>query len=358
MLLTLALLGCRTESEPSPDLPLNTVGVPAPEREGTTPDFDLGSGLATEDGSTTLFGMSFPLDEQRIAEVDRSGAVAWSYAIPAELQSELSQDGRVPVLGDVVRLDSGNTLFTLSPCGLFEVTPDGEIVWELRDERPSHDVDVLPNGNLLFAATWAAKGEAQIVEITPDGETVWEWTGVETFGEDPVFAGIADEGNAWMHVTSVERLDDDTTRATLRNFNRVIEIAPDGTVAARFALRSRENAKYADTDGTVEGERPHGTDWLDNGVILTATRRPDRVVQVLQGEAIWEYGSSDLGSIRDVDRLPNGNTLIAGHDRIVEVDHTGEIVWQWNVPEMPEDHLKPLMAVSRIAADGLSVDRD
>jgi hypothetical protein len=33
--------------------------------------------------------------------------------------------------------------------------------------------------------------------------------------------------------------------------------------------------------------------------------------------------------IRDANRLPNGNTLITGHTKIIEVTPDGEIVWQF-----------------------------
>lgn len=339
MLTALALIACQTGSEsPATDV----IGVDATSKD------------------TTLFGLSYPVDQQQLLEIDMEGNVVWSHAVPSELQAELSTPEREAVLGDIVLLDDGNILFAMSPGGLFEIDRDGNTVWEHRDDRPSHDVDVLDNGNILFAATWAPKGQSQIVEITRQGEEVWGWTGENAFGTDPTLNGIADEGDAWMHVTSVERDADGITRATIRNFNMVLDIAPDGEVVNRFQFESRANGKYVDTEGDVRGERPHGTDWLNDDSFVTATRRPHRAVQIDDGELTWEYGSDDLGSIRDVDRLDNGHTLIAGRDRIVEVDGDGVLVWQWNVPaaSMPSDgHVKPLMAVSRLV-DGVSQDRD
>ena len=350
----LALLACNTDDTLAPDV------ASADEPIDAAAELDVGiqPGLEAQ-GVTTLLGVAYPTDAQRVVEIDARGRVVWEFVVPAEWIEAHSTDDRVPVVADVTKLDSGNVLFVLSPGGLFEVDPDGAVVWQHLDDRPSHDVDVLDNGNLLFAATWAARGEAQIVEITRDGEDVWSWTGESAFA-DTTLGAVADEGGAWMHITNIDRLDDGTTRATLRNFNMVVDILADGSIAEPFTFQSQDG-KYADTEGPVVGERPHGTDWLGDDAFVTATRRPDRVIQIEGSQVTWEYSSPDLGTIRDVDRLPGGNTLVAGYDRIVELDADGRIVWQWNVPQsaMPDQsHLKPLMAVSRLDVDGVSVDLD
>jgi hypothetical protein len=36
----------------------------------------------------------------------------------------------------------------------------------------------------------------------------------------------------------------------------------------------------------------------------------------------------DARPLRDADRLPNGNTLLTGSTRIVEMTSTGEVVWE------------------------------
>ena len=36
----------------------------------------------------------------------------------------------------------------------------------------------------------------------------------------------------------------------------------------------------------------------------------------------------DAHPLRDTDRLPNGNTLLTGSTRIVEMTSTGEVVWE------------------------------
>jgi len=48
------------------------------------------------------------------------------------------------------------------------------------------------------------------------------------------------------------------------------------------------------------------------------------------GELVWNY-SGELLFVHDADKLPNGNILITdtGNDRVIEVTRTGYIVWEW-----------------------------
>lgn len=94
---------------------------------------------------------------------------------------------------------------------------------------------------------------------------------------------------------------------------------------------------------------PHDPEALPNGHILVASQPPllsadppvvDTSVQFYPaaeidpetGEVVWKFGvarwSSPKQLARDVNRLPNGNTLITGTTEIVEVTPEGEIVWR------------------------------
>jgi len=50
-----------------------------------------------------------------------------------------------------------------------------------------------------------------------------------------------------------------------------------------------------------------------------------------RGTVVWTSRSvsmQDAHPLRDADRLPNGNTLLTGSTRIVEITSTGEVVWE------------------------------
>jgi hypothetical protein len=54
---------------------------------------------------------------------------------------------------------------------------------------------------------------------------------------------------------------------------------------------------------------------------------------------VWEADHRDVGFTsprsRDVDRLPNGNTLIQVDNVLYELTHDKQIVWQLEFPEIP-----------------------
>lgn len=311
---------------------------------------------------TTLFGLSYPVNAQRILEVDSEGDEIWSYTLPPEIFTKEGALGP-SVLTDVQPLPGGNVLFTVFPGGVYEIDRDGVIVWYHLDEAASHDSDRLPNGNTLIARTWAGKGEKQIVELDPEGNEVWAWSGLDKYGEDPLFAGLSDEGDAWMHITSVERTIDGDTRACIRNFNLLVTITPEGQVRYPFQLQAMPNATVAQTTGAIVGERPHAAEWLGDKHFLFATRRPHKVVEVENGKVVWKFAHPDVTGVRDIDRLPGGNTLITAKDRIVEVDPKGNLLWQWTLPNPPDkslswNELHPLMSVVRVPPDGRVTDRD
>ena len=48
------------------------------------------------------------------------------------------------------------------------------------------------------------------------------------------------------------------------------------------------------------------------------------------GKILWQFAMPDrsIWPVRDANRLPNGNTLITGTTKILEVTGEGKIVWQ------------------------------
>src|SRR5689334_21435657 len=55
------------------------------------------------------------------------------------------------------------------------VSPDGKIEWEEKIGGECHDLQVLPNGNVLFQTSWT-----KIVEMTPAHKVVWSYDSATT----------------------------------------------------------------------------------------------------------------------------------------------------------------------------------
>jgi hypothetical protein len=241
------------------------------------------------------------------------GEILWEYLIPEDL-SQYTNPGL-----DVESLPDGNVLFVLPRNGVYEVDRDGNTVWSYLDRKVSHDVDRLPNGNTLVV--WGGgdtKDDPQVREISPSGETVWAWYARDQFG-DSSYADIEVDG--WTHTNAATRLPNGNTLISLRNFHFIVEVDPEGTVV--------------DTIGEGRLYEQHDPEILDNGNVLVANHsRNDHFAVELDpetGMVVWTSRSvsmRDARPLRDADRLPNGNTLLTGSTRIVEMTSTGEVVWE------------------------------
>ena len=87
--------------------------------------------------------------------------------------------------------------------------------------------------------------------------------------------------------------------------------------------------------GKADCYEQHDPEILDNGNVLVANHsRNDHFAVELDpetGMVVWTSRSvsmRDARPLRDADRLPNGNTLLTGSTRIVEMTSTGEVVWE------------------------------
>ena len=110
------------------------------------------------------------------------------------------------------------------------------------------------------------------------------------------------------------------TIISLRNFNFVVEVDPKGSVVRTYG------------DGIFR--KQHDPEILPNGNMLVASHnKPQhKAIEIDPDEkVVWEFTTSyepDNYPLRDANRLPNGNTLITGTKKIVEVTSGGEIVWE------------------------------
>ncbi len=259
---------------------------------------------------TTLFADNHNPDKPRIIEVNMRGEIVWEYVLPAHLK-QYNNPGF-----DVEWLPNNNILFVLPRNGVYEIDRNGNVIWSYLDERVSHDADRLPNGNTLVV--WGGgdtPDDAQVKEINPKGKIVWAWYAKDHFFRLP-YRDISNQG--WTHTNAVTRLSNGNTLISLRNFNFLIEVDPQGKVVKTIG------------EGLMRYQ--HDPEVLSNGNILFVNhKRPHTVIEIdTNGKIVWQYIMSDSNTwpVRDANRLPNGNTLITGTTKIIEVTQDGELVWQ------------------------------
>jgi len=280
-------------------------------------------------GGTTAFIDA--IQGRRIVEIDRSGKVVWQCSLAAAHFNS----GELRRGPDLEWIAADDTFLVAIPMsGVFRVDRNCRVVWQYRSAKVSHDADMLPNGNVLHTFAWDTQSDSQAVEVDPSGRIVWRW---QARGKvNPAWAGeaAAREGDRaagrgggqgkgggrggerdtdFTHANAVVRLPDGDTLVSLRNFDRVARVAPDGSVRQFY--------------GPIN--RVHDPSILPDGSLIAANHIPMTVVALGGGQRRVVFANKiDIKPIRTVEQLAGGNFLLTGGEDIVEIDAAGEVVWR------------------------------
>ncbi|MFM8570314.1 MAG: hypothetical protein ACKOAU_01825 [Pirellula sp.] len=240
------------------------------------------------------------------------------------------------------------------------ISEEGNATWEY--SGGSRDGFVLPNGHVLLAYS------NRVEEVTPNKQIVF------SYQLDP----------ANKEIGTAERLYSGNTLVTeLGPKPRLLEVAPDGSIASQIPLepetdnahmqtrmaRQLRNGNYLvphllafaikeytpqgrivrtlKTDLESLGGRP-AENWpftairLDNGHTLASLTHGNKVVEMdIEGRVVWKVTNEDVGGLfKDPcgsQRLANGNTVIGSHGAnagtsMVEVTPENKIVWTSDHP--------------------------
>ena len=204
---------------------------------------------------------------------------------------------------------------------------DGKVEWEVECKHNSHDVHLLPNGNLLLHTA-----PTVVTEMTPKKEVVWRYEAKPKEGY---------KGRVEVH--AFQRLADGNTMVAESGNRRIVEVDKDGKIVKEVTLQVKNPDPHRDTRMVRK---------LDSGHYLVC-QEGDGVVREYDGggKAVWEY-ALDLGgrpaapghgpeghgtSVYGAIRLANGNTVIAGgnNNRVLEVNKEGKVVWSLDQKELP-----------------------
>jgi len=184
--------------------------------------------------------------------------------------------------------------------------PDFTVLWEYPAGNIS-DVEVLPDGNVLFA-------DGNVIEVTPDKKVVFRYSPPEK--KEGSFTGT--------------RLANGNTLIGENYSGKVKEIAPDGSVAFELQTQFKTNDQH---------HRMRYVRKLENGNYLVC-HSGDHLVREYtpSGETVWEQAVPNIAF--DAQRLKNGNTIISSLDQITEYTPKGEIVWELKTSEFPDLHIR------------------
>jgi outer membrane protein assembly factor BamB len=193
---------------------------------------------------------------------------------------------------DVQLLPNGNLLIVNGPV-VQEVAPDRRVVWEVGKPvvQSAESAQRLPNGHTVIADN----GRMKVIEIDADKRVVWE------------FAVPNDNRRPRPTMRQVRRLADGNTLICASTEDKVIEVSPDKKIVWSYALPF----PYLAT------RLPNGHTLISSG---TGYGSPVGyfVIEVDgAGKTIWKYGGADAPADQHLNwpsghlRLPNGNTLIS-----------------------------------------------
>ena len=208
----------------------------------------------------------------------------------------------------------------------------------------ARSVEALDNGNLLFSD----RSLPIVAEVTRAGEPVWTYS----VGDDPSLRRP-------FSAQRFSRGGQDLTLISDRDGKRVWAVDQDKRVVWQYGVTNEKGlgvnhlldpfcARYSELDG--------GT------VVIADTLDASRVIVVRYGDyvagapdsgfteesIVWSYGTpgsagsgpGQLDKPHGVDRLANGNILVADEDaqRVIEIDwETKDIPWQYGITDQAGD---------------------
>jgi hypothetical protein len=246
--------------------------------------------------------------------------IQFSLLITLVIAAAAAAPAQKPVSHRLIAQDKGRVLI---------INTKGETEWEAPCRFVSHDIAMLPNGNVLLHT-----GPATIVEMTPAKEVVWQYTSRPKEG----YTGR-------VEVHGFQRLKDGLTMIAETGNRRIIEVDKEGKIVREVPITVDKPDSHRDTRRVRK---------LDNGHYL-ACHEGDGVVREYDptGKVVWSYKLDLAGQPRtpghdghgtevfNAVRLRNGNTLIGGgnNNRVFEVTLEGKTVWSIERDELPGIHL-------------------
>jgi DNA-binding beta-propeller fold protein YncE len=220
---------------------------------------------------------------------------------------------------------------------VIELDKNGAIAWQMQangdsgtglDKLLQKPVDALrlANGNSLILDRYGR----QLFEVTADGEPYWEW---------PRRAGALVE----------------PVRVARTEWGETLVVDRAAHLIRRVDAQGKPKSPYGrGTPGIGQGELCFPTDIqiLPNGHQLICDSGNNRVIEVADGELVWQFGNPQnvarggagggaaaLNAPQRAFRLASGKTVIldSGNHRIVLLDRFGTLRWEFDTQAPPPE---------------------
>src|SRR4051812_27928897 len=179
------------------------------------------------------------------------------------------------------------------------VGPDGKVEWEVPLRHTAHDIQLLPNGNILMPTD-----NVTVVEMTPDKKVVWKHV-----------SSPAGSFKGAIEIHAFQRLPDGLTMIAETGNKRIIEVDAEDRIVKEIPLVVDKPNSHRDTRRARK---------LANGHYLVCHELDGTVREYEDaGKVVWSYkldladrpatpGHKGHGTeVFNAIRLPDGHTLIA-----------------------------------------------
>ena len=212
----------------------------------------------------------------------------------------------------------------------------------------------VPRQRSILVAQYQGPGGNRLIEVSAEGKVVWEHKVpslcvifqalpkghvVYAYGGKPT--GVCevdrDQKVVWNHVSSCpqvlscERLSNGNTLIGEQGPCQAVELSPAGEIVSTVKLPTTEKPFH---------QQLRNVHRLPNGNTLAAIEAEGAAREVdKDGKVVWE--KSGLANVFEALRLQNGNTLIAcgTQKRVIEVTPEGKVAWELTAQDVPDVNL-------------------
>ena len=216
-----------------------------------------------------------------------------------------------------------------------EVTPVYGTPTPGKEATRWHDADRINSTHLAIADIYL---DRVFIVNTRTNEISWSWSPVnESPKRFPPNSSGGPFPTDWTHMNDVEVLEDGRLMPSPRNTDHVIFLDPSKPPTKAL----QENWMVGSENNYETLYEQHNPDYIPASqggpAVLIADSENNRLVEYQRenGEwnQTWTWTDSRAQWVRDADRLPNGNTLVADSngDRVFEINRQGEVIWSAEV---------------------------
>jgi hypothetical protein len=278
--------------------------------------------------------------KNRILEVNMNGEVIWEWNFPSKLVNKVKN---ICNGADINYLKSTDEfLFILPKEGAFIVGRDRKYRSVVKDNLISHDIDILPNGNFIYARGWANKGEDEVREVSPSGKVVWKWSHAKYFPDrDDYLKDLSKRGKKklyrdrtfktddidWAHVNGVEQYSNGDTLISLRNFRMFVIVESNGRPKKIFRNIHLVHEPHRTEFGYIAADRFLKRGYLLHSIIIINKEDDDRKY-LLKGK---------FKTVRGIEQLNNNRFNITSSGNVLEIDVNGKVFHRMHLTFDKED---------------------